>query len=262
MKAVSPQIEKIIKELMELDSLKDFALGGGTNLAIKYSYRISTDVDLFSSNIVGLKKIEEIAADLQEKYKDNSIKVNIENNTFENLSFISAEIDNIKVEIIQNIKLNHKIDVIDNIRLINDLDIGALKLLSFADRGTRKDLYDLYFLSRKYGLEKLYDELQIRTQKFNAELPEHQNIFNLPSFKPKENLANSLTKLGDFNKLTNLKNSSNRINLVDFKDDPTFVLPVVEKEWIKMVKDLATRKGLIFKETPKTRIRKNRGFRL
>ncbi len=260
MRAVSPQIEKIIKELMELESLKDFALGGGTNLAIKYSYRISTDIDLFSNNIVGLQKMEEISADLQEKY--NSIKINIENNTFENLSFISAEIENIKVEIIQNIKLNHKIDVIDDIRLINDLDIGALKLLSFADRGTRKDLYDLYFLSRKYGLEKLYDELQIRTKKFNASHPEHQNIFNLPSFKPKENLANSLTKLGDFNKLTNLKNSSNRINLVDFKDDPTFVLPFVQKEWIKMVKDLAKKKGLSFKETPKIRIRKNRGFRL
>lgn len=258
MKAVSPKIENLIRELMNVESLTDFSLGGGTNLAVKYAYRISTDIDLFSSDIVGLKKIEEIAKDLENKYTDCVIK--IENNTSENLSFIRAKIDDVKIDIIQNIKLNHKIELIDSIRLINDLDIGALKLLSFADRGTRKDLYDLYFLSIKYGLERLYDELQNRKIKFDILQAENQNIFNLPSFKPKEDLTNSLTKLCDFNKLTDLKNSNNRVNLVKYENDRTFSLPVVEKKWIEMVKELAYKKGLHFEETPKTRIKRNRGF--
>lgn len=56
-----PQILRdVIKELMEEPALSDFYLGGGTNLAIKYNHRVSIDIDLFSSGIVGRKKMHEM----------------------------------------------------------------------------------------------------------------------------------------------------------------------------------------------------------
>ncbi|MBS9775737.1 MAG: nucleotidyl transferase AbiEii/AbiGii toxin family protein [Fusobacterium sp.] len=248
-----------IKDLMEMKSLKDFALGGGTNLAIKYSYRVSTDIDLFSSDIVGLSQMKSIEQELKEKFNDN-IEIEIENPHSENLSFIRASMINnesvIKVDIIQNIKFKNPIETIDGIRLINDLDIGALKLLSFADRGTRKDLYDLYFLQKKYGLEKLYDKLQLRNQTIDITQKENQNIFNVATFKPKEFLDKSLTSLGNFNKSKDLKQPENRVVLVG--DNMNLAFPIIKERWLDKVKELADRKGLAFEETPN--IRRNKGF--
>lgn len=62
MSAVSPDILKPIIELQSMSSLSDFALGGGTNLALLYNHRVSDDIDLFCPNIIGkdgFKKIEQ-----------------------------------------------------------------------------------------------------------------------------------------------------------------------------------------------------------
>ena len=52
MKAVSPILTAAVLELQELESLKNFALGGGTNLAIRYHHRNSIDLDLFYPHIL------------------------------------------------------------------------------------------------------------------------------------------------------------------------------------------------------------------
>lgn len=60
--SVSQELYDTMQELMREPLLKDFYLGGGTSLAIKYNYRISTDIDLFSHDIVGNDKIKDILA--------------------------------------------------------------------------------------------------------------------------------------------------------------------------------------------------------
>ncbi len=47
MKGVSKELKTVIISLMKEPLLKDFHLGGGTNLSIKYNHRVSTDIDLF-----------------------------------------------------------------------------------------------------------------------------------------------------------------------------------------------------------------------
>ena len=58
MQAVSPALLQTIKELQQLPSLNAFALAGGTNLALRYNHRISEDIDLFSTNIIGIEGFE------------------------------------------------------------------------------------------------------------------------------------------------------------------------------------------------------------
>ncbi|SIT18147.1 hypothetical protein SAMN05421761_1335 [Belliella pelovolcani] len=41
---VSNELLACIHELMKQDTLRDFSLGGGTSLAIKYNHRVSTDI--------------------------------------------------------------------------------------------------------------------------------------------------------------------------------------------------------------------------
>lgn len=263
MKSVSPELLSVINDLMKEPLINDFYLGGGTNLALKYNHRVSTDIDLFSSKIVGLKTIENINNLLVEKYKHLDISTSIENKTNNQLAFIKASFEindiGIKIDIIQNLPLNNAIEVINGVRLINDLDIGALKLLAASDRGNRKDFYDIYLLSKKYGLKTIYDELMIRNKLFDSNKIEYQNIFNIPTVKPKELLETSITKLGDFNNANDLKNAGNRIKLN--KDSPTLIVwSELKKEFTSMLKKLALQEKVEFKPTEYKRRKRGLGF--
>lgn len=250
--AVSDELRETIQELMEVPELSDFHLGGGTNLAIKYNHRESTDIDLFSTNVVGTERMAGIAATLEERYRNNNIETTMVNSGSENLSFINAYIEknntDIKIQVIQNIKLLHPIENIGGIRLINDLDIGSLKLLAAADRGELKDFYDLYLLSEKHGLDRLYD---ILTQREAAHNPlTDGNIFNIPTDTPKADLSRDLTALGNFNNAGDRRKSGNRIAFTE-NSEANISLFALKLRWIDKVKTFAKERGLKFNETRK-----------
>jgi hypothetical protein len=160
---------------MAMDYLSDFNLGGGTNLAMKYNHRVSTDIDLFSTGVIGYQTMKSISVALKNKLHLNIVE--IRNGNSENLSFIRAllEPDKIKVEIIQNLKNISPSESVQGIRLIHDDDIGALKLLSAAGRGVQKDFYDLYLLTEIKPLSYYYDHL-LRYYEENRNAP--SNLFD------------------------------------------------------------------------------------
>ena len=55
--AIEPGTFSVLKKLMDLPSLQDFCLVGGTALSLKYGHRISIDIDLFV--ILIIKCLEE-----------------------------------------------------------------------------------------------------------------------------------------------------------------------------------------------------------
>lgn len=69
--AVSSTLLKTIKELQALKSLHNFALVGGTNLAMRYNHRESIDIDLFCPEIIGYKGFEKIQEEVQNFYRNN-----------------------------------------------------------------------------------------------------------------------------------------------------------------------------------------------
>jgi len=198
-KGVSNNLYNAIRQTMKIDSLNDFYLGGGTNLAIRYNHRLSTDIDLFSSKVVGIDVLKNIVLEFKEKYGEENVKAKVNNSTSENLAWLQIIIienkEPIKVEIIQNIQLLYPIEMINGIRMIDEKDIGALKLLSVANRGVQKDFYDLELLTNKYPLSDLYADL-LKRDNDNRE----KNIFDIEETKPITSLKTSLSSLIDFSK--------------------------------------------------------------
>ena len=47
-KGVSPFLLTILSDIMSEQLFEPFRLVGGTNLAIRYNHRVSTDIDLFT----------------------------------------------------------------------------------------------------------------------------------------------------------------------------------------------------------------------
>ncbi|QBN17835.1 hypothetical protein [Flavobacterium nackdongense] len=63
------------------------------------------------------------------------------------------------------------------IHLLSKKDIGLFKLISTSNRSTKKDIYDLDFITDTISLIDLYEDLKVKTLKFNKE--EHRTIFDL-----------------------------------------------------------------------------------
>jgi hypothetical protein len=186
---------------------------------------------------------------MEENFGDNQmafLRVNVQRNRVP-----------IKIDIIQNIPLLHPIEIFDNIRLIHELDIGALKLVSAADRGTQKDFGDLLLLCGLYSLEKLHFELMKRENTFIGK--EFGTIFNVEGLP--SGLASDLSALGNFNRATDRKRESNRLILTENSMIPGS-WPELGQRWTGVVETYARSKGLRFSPPSRKRKWKNKGIGL
>lgn len=263
-KGVSVALEQLIKKLMEASELKDFYLGGGTNLALKYNHRISVDIDLFSSHIVGKETMHTIIRYFEKEFGKNNLIVDRRNFESDQFAWATLQLipeNYVKIDIIQNIRLLHPLQTKDTIRLVNDIDIGALKLLSAADRGVQKDFYDLYLLSELQPLSVYYDALQERK---SMDKPEDKSIFDIETQKPTDRLTTDLSALGNFNRAGNRKLDTNRVILTE-NSPVNMPWAILREKWKTKVKKLAQERGLVFKETLIKRAynkKHGRGYRL
>ena len=182
--AVSPVLLETIKEVQSFPSLSQFALAGGTNLALRYNHRKSQDIDLFCPVIVGVKHFEAIEKEAILFYGSENITglaypFDKESEQYTYLRFwvIKPCGTMIKVEIIQNMKMTEDIEVVNDIRVVSTKDIGLFKLISGSSRAAKKDIYDLDFITDKIELVVLYELLKQKKEKFNTDTD--KNIFDL-----------------------------------------------------------------------------------
>jgi len=190
MKVVSDSLLETILELQQLPSLSSSSLGGGTNLAIRYGHRISYDIDLFFSGIIGKKGYELIKEEVMAFYGDDVFAMDYpcdEDDQFLFQRFFVRKGETaIKIEILQNMQTHLEPEIINGIKLMNVYDIAPLKLMSASNRANHKDIYDLDYLTDHIALDELMDLLKNRQQTYNQ--PEHQNIFDQDGeFSPIDN---------------------------------------------------------------------------
>jgi len=182
MSAVSPELRKTIFKLQELPSVSRFALGGGTNLALRYDHRISIDIDFISPDILGIAGLENIISEVEEHFGASLMKsILINEDLGEQYKFLRMFINDgnemVKVEFLQNMKYLFCPEIIDGFRLVHKNDIGLFKLMSATNRFAKKDIYDLDFITDEIPLVNLYQQLSQKRSTFN--LPEHQCLFDL-----------------------------------------------------------------------------------
>jgi hypothetical protein len=146
---------------MHISELKDFALLGGTSLALRWGHRISEDIDLFSNQIFDELSVTEAITN----YFSNTIVLAQEKQT------VRLFIENVKVELIVPKKpYLYPIENIENIRFFSIPDAMAFKMNAIERRGSRKDFYDLNEALQYHSLEEL---INFYCQKFSSHNPIH-----------------------------------------------------------------------------------------
>ena len=168
----SPELLKVLRQLMEVEALKDFRLVGGTALALQLGHRESIDIDLFSSNYFPAEQIcDEITQkfNLPERIRDRGGIM------------IMARINDVKVDIIDDKKkFIRNVVLEDGIRMAHAEEISAMKIKTtcdpFSGRKTQKDLVDIATLLEKYSLRQM---MEFFREKYPTMAPYYENVILL-----------------------------------------------------------------------------------
>jgi predicted nucleotidyltransferase component of viral defense system len=144
---IDADTHKTLITLQSKDYLREFALAGGTNLALRLGHRKSIDLDLFSTAIFDPAQLNDLLEiDFDYTYRSN------------NKYMLFAYINRIKVDLIHHpFSLIKPIEVIEGVRLFSIEDICAMKLFAVTKRGSKKYFYDIFQLCEILGPEKLVE---------------------------------------------------------------------------------------------------------
>lgn len=149
-KTVEPGTLSLLKELMEIPSLKPFSLVGGTALSLRYGHRSSEDLDLFYHEKFDSSLIE---LDLINKFGTNYYSEGGHRNFG-----IFCYLNMVKVDLVYFPHLPiAPIEIENGIRFYNSADIAAMKIQAILGRGKKKDFWDLHELLKHFSLQQIID---------------------------------------------------------------------------------------------------------
>jgi hypothetical protein len=136
---LSAETGRVFQRLGELRELASFYLAGGTAVALQLGHRLSLDLDLFSERPWSWERIAPALASVGEVAVDRQ----------EEGTFVGA-VGGVRVSLFHYpyVLLEQPPATRFTIPLAGLTDIGCMKLVAVAQRGSRKDFIDLYSLGQ------------------------------------------------------------------------------------------------------------------
>ncbi len=175
-RTVEPGTLELLKQLMLLPLSEPFFLVGGTALALQLGHRMSIDLDLFTTEPFNSSTLLETLA--------TEFKISIE---LEEPNMLITNIEGIKVDFV---KMGYPILfptlLVEGIQMLDLRDIAPMKLKAIAQRGSKKDFFDIYFLLNIMPLETM---ISLFRQKFKMHEVFHI-LKSLSYFEDAEQSAN------------------------------------------------------------------------
>ncbi|MCB9226861.1 MAG: nucleotidyl transferase AbiEii/AbiGii toxin family protein [Chitinophagales bacterium] len=148
---VYPKTFELLKRIQSIEKLNNFYLAGGTALSLYYGHRISIDLDFFTHTNFNT---EEVILALNNAFINDDITI-----INEDTNSILLSINNVKIDILAHqyplVVTNNNVN--DNIRIYAKEDIIAMKLNALANRGTKKDFFDIYEVLQEFSLQEILD---------------------------------------------------------------------------------------------------------
>jgi Nucleotidyl transferase AbiEii toxin, Type IV TA system len=152
-RTVEPGTLELLKRLMLRPVLEPFLLVDGTALALQLGHRKSIDLDLFTPISFNGSNLLEILS--------SAFEIGIE---LEEPNMLITNIEGIKVDFVKmSYPILYPTLLVKGVRMLDLRDIAPMKLKAVAQRGSKKDFFDIYFLLDLMPLESM---LSLFQQKF------------------------------------------------------------------------------------------------
>ncbi len=155
--ALTPKTREAYHQVARLPFIRSFYLAGGTGLALHLGHRFSVDLDLFSPNEVAVSPDQRDA--MRMLLDDQSLSIIHDNDG----TFVATWQDvGISFFRLPLYPLVQPPVLLEGIPLATVPEIGAMKLAAVIDRGTRKDMVDLYYLLQAVSLETIFEVASVK----------------------------------------------------------------------------------------------------
>ena len=151
----------LINSLGELT--RKFYLAGGTGLAFHYGHRISVDLDFFSDDPSTVGPDERSA--LRAALDDPTLEITYHKDSTFAVTWRGVGISFFRLN---PYPLVQPTWLIKNIHLASVEEIGAMKFAALINRGTRKDMVDLYFILQHVSLDDIFQVAAIKYAKVRS----------------------------------------------------------------------------------------------
>lgn len=149
---------KVLKKLV-FSKKYGFYLAGGTALALQLGHRRSMDLDFYTPKKFDYKKLR---IELERKFKE-AIFIQGEEHT------LVMKLDKVAVSFFYYpyCLVFPLVESNDFPSLASVKDIAAMKLIAIADRGIKRDFFDIYFLLKEFFLEEIFKWVRKKYPEFN-----------------------------------------------------------------------------------------------
>ena len=143
--------------LSRLPFVQRFYLAGGTGLALHLGHRFSVDLDLFSpdSDAVGPDE----RAVLRDSLEESSLAITYDQDMTFVATWHGVGISFFRLSLYPLVQPPL---LLEGIPVASLAEIGAMKLAAIIDRGTRKDLVDLYYILQHVSLDDLFQVASVK----------------------------------------------------------------------------------------------------
>jgi len=187
------------KILKNLSFLKDdgFYLAGGTALALQFGHRTSVDLDFYTKKHFSPIKLTK---DFKKVFKNNLKELRTAEDT------LWLKIENTDLSFFKYpYRLIRPLVNYETIKIASTEDIIAMKLEAIITRGKKRDFIDMYFIMKKYGIEKA---LNFFKEKYPEAFNEYNCITGLTYFEDAERGEQGRKRIYIYSKIdwTSIKN--------------------------------------------------------
>ena len=155
--ALTSATRQACQQVGGLAFIHNFYLAGGTGLALHLGHRFSIDLDFFSADALAVGPDQRDA--LRVLLDDPSLVI-----TYDTDGTFAAVWQEVGISFFRLVlyPLVQEPLLVEGIRLATLQEIGAMKLAAIIDRGTRKDLVDLYYILQTISLEEIFQVAAIK----------------------------------------------------------------------------------------------------
>jgi hypothetical protein len=155
--ALTPATRVAFQQVARLPFITSFYLAGGTGLSLYLGHRFSIDLDLFSPDEAAVGPDQRDA--LRILLDDSSLAITYDRDGTFVATWQGVGISFFRLPLYPLVQPPLFLDGI----LVAALpEIGAMKLAAIIDRGTRKDMVDLYYLLQVVPLETIFEVAAVK----------------------------------------------------------------------------------------------------
>lgn len=179
--AVPLTVREVLTGLHQRAHDSGFALAGGTSLALRFGHRLSVDLDFFTTENFSPHTLAEQLGITMDQISNTSTGT------------LQLLIHGVKIDFLRHAyPLLKRSTTIEGIQMWSVEDVAAMKLNAIANRGSKKDFYDLHLLLGHHELPLLIEWFCVKYSVTNR----FMLIRSLAWFEDAENEPDPVTLVG------------------------------------------------------------------